>query len=105
MENNQSWDCALKISLNDMGLVQALRGFELDMLVLNPGWERETVPSALERLLRISRYASLPSLLVVLMYTQHLPDPVPDTLDDRKAALYTDPTTPNHPHQIHLAVP
>ncbi len=30
------------------------------------------------------------------MYTQHLPDPVPDTLDDRKAALYTDlppPTT------------
>ncbi len=49
MENNQSWDCALKIFLNDMGLVQALRGFELDMLVLNPGWERETVPSALER--------------------------------------------------------
>ncbi|SJL07275.1 uncharacterized protein ARMOST_10618 [Armillaria ostoyae] len=76
MENNQSWDSALKIFFKEIGLIQALRGFELDMLVLNPTWERETVPGALERL--------------------HSPDPEPDTLDDRKAALYTDlppPTT------------
>ncbi|KAK0443768.1 hypothetical protein EV421DRAFT_1803181 [Armillaria borealis] len=61
-----------------MGLVQALRGFELDMLVLNPAWERETVPGALERLIENIKQS---------------PDPDPD---DRKAALYTDlppPTT------------
>ncbi|PBK74609.1 hypothetical protein ARMSODRAFT_950611 [Armillaria solidipes] len=77
---NHSWDSALKIFLQEMGLVQALRGFELDMLVLNPAWERETVPGALERLIE---------------NIKHLPDQEPDTLDDRKAALYTDLPPPS----------
>ena len=46
----ENWDSALKIFFKETGLVQALRGFELDMLVLNSAWERETVPGALERL-------------------------------------------------------
>ncbi|KAK0244449.1 hypothetical protein EDD85DRAFT_199969 [Armillaria nabsnona] len=78
---HESWDSALRIFFKELGLIQALRGFELDMLVLNPAWERETVPGALERFIE---------------NIKHLPDPEPDTLDDRKAALYTDlppPTT------------
>ncbi|KAK0222064.1 hypothetical protein IW262DRAFT_954328 [Armillaria fumosa] len=78
---NQSWDSALKVFFKEIGLVQALRGFELDMLVLNAAWERESVPAALERLVE---------------NIKHLPDPVLDTLDDRKAAPYNDlppPTT------------
>ncbi|KAK0487185.1 hypothetical protein IW261DRAFT_1558176 [Armillaria novae-zelandiae] len=78
---NRSWDSALKIFFKELGLVQALRGLELDMLVLNPAWERETVPGALERFVE---------------NIEHLPDPEPDTLNHRKAALYNDlppPTT------------
>ncbi|PBK70678.1 hypothetical protein ARMSODRAFT_1017479 [Armillaria solidipes] len=74
-EHHQSWDSALKIFLSDMDLVQALRGFELDMLVLNSAWERETVPGALERLIENIKRS---------------PDPEPD---DRKATDLPPPTT------------
>ncbi|KAK0503776.1 hypothetical protein EDD18DRAFT_1062448 [Armillaria luteobubalina] len=78
---HQSWDSALKLFFKETGLIQALRGFELDMLVLNPAWEQHSVPGALERLVE---------------NIKHLPVPEPDTLDDRKAAPYNDlppPTT------------
>ncbi|KAK0438334.1 uncharacterized protein EV420DRAFT_1736269 [Desarmillaria tabescens] len=73
----QSWDSALKIFFQEAGLTQALRGFELDMLVLNPAWERETVPGALERLIE---------------NIKHLPESEPD---DRKAAYTGDLPPPS----------
>lgn len=42
------WDVALRQFLTDSGLTQALRGLELDMLVLNEDRERKTVPAALQ---------------------------------------------------------
>ncbi|THH12676.1 hypothetical protein EW146_g7472 [Bondarzewia mesenterica] len=44
------WDAALKTFLSRVGLTQALRGFETDMLVLNPDWEANEVPPALTEL-------------------------------------------------------
>ncbi|KAK0201591.1 hypothetical protein DFS33DRAFT_1276458 [Desarmillaria ectypa] len=79
-DNSQSWDSALKMFLQEMGLTQALRGFELDMLVLNPAWERQTVPGALESLIE---------------NIKHLPEPEPDTLNDRKAAYTGDLPPPS----------
>ncbi len=46
------WDEALKQFLIDMGLTQALRGFESDMLVLNPDWEKERIPAAMATFVR-----------------------------------------------------
>lgn len=46
------WDQALKQFFIDMGLTQALRGFEIDMLVLNPDWEKERIPVAMATLVR-----------------------------------------------------
>ena len=44
------WDAALRAFLVRVGLTQALRGFELDMLVMNSKWERSEVPGALRDL-------------------------------------------------------
>ena len=46
------WDEALKQFLIDVGLTQALRGFETDMLTLNPDWERERIPAAMATFVR-----------------------------------------------------
>ncbi|KAF8625894.1 hypothetical protein AX15_005143, partial [Amanita polypyramis BW_CC] len=46
------WDQALTQFLMDMGLTQALRGFENDMLVLNPDWEKERIPVAMATFVR-----------------------------------------------------
>ena len=46
------WDSALKSFLTRLGLVQTLRGFESDMLVLNEEWERSNVPVAVENLVK-----------------------------------------------------
>ena len=46
------WDQALKQFLIDMGLTQALKGFESDMLVLNSDWERESIPIAMATFVR-----------------------------------------------------
>jgi hypothetical protein len=46
----RSWDIALKSFLSRIGFSQALKGFEVDMLVLNPDYETGHVPSALEEL-------------------------------------------------------
>ena len=46
------WDQALKQFLIDMGLTQALRGFESDMLVLNSDWEQESIPVAMATFVR-----------------------------------------------------
>ncbi|TFY73905.1 hypothetical protein EWM64_g10107 [Hericium alpestre] len=44
------WDAAIKSFLSSAGLIQALKGFEADMLVLNAEWERDEVPDALDEL-------------------------------------------------------
>lgn len=41
----------IKRFLQSAGLTQALRGFDSDMLVMNPDWEREKIPAALSALL------------------------------------------------------
>ena len=46
------WDQALKQFLIDMGLTQALRGFESDMLVLNSDWEQKSIPVAMATFVR-----------------------------------------------------
>lgn len=46
----RSWDSAIKTFLARAGLTQALRGFERDMLVMNPGYEEHELPDALEGL-------------------------------------------------------
>jgi hypothetical protein len=51
-ESHKYWDAALKSFLAHLGLAQALRGFELDMLVINSDWERSKVPGAVADLVR-----------------------------------------------------
>ncbi|KAF9070380.1 hypothetical protein BDP27DRAFT_1323948 [Rhodocollybia butyracea] len=49
-EPSKNWDHALKTFLESIGMTKALRGFELDMLVLNSDWEKQKVPGALQEL-------------------------------------------------------
>lgn len=44
------WDSCLKTFFEELGLTQAMRGFEADMLIINPEWEQSKVPPALVRL-------------------------------------------------------
>ena len=48
----KDWDKALKQFFIDMGLTQTLRGFENDILVLNPEWEASRVPAAMAKFIR-----------------------------------------------------
>ncbi|RDX42722.1 hypothetical protein OH76DRAFT_1362292 [Lentinus brumalis] len=51
-EYHKDWDAIIKSFLSSMGFSQALRGFEADMVVLNPEWERKKVPMALAELMK-----------------------------------------------------
>ncbi|KIJ68091.1 hypothetical protein HYDPIDRAFT_83317 [Hydnomerulius pinastri MD-312] len=46
------WDEVIRAFLKKVGLSQALRGFEDDMVVLNADWERKSVPGAIGDLVR-----------------------------------------------------
>ncbi|KAF9227154.1 hypothetical protein BS17DRAFT_449913 [Gyrodon lividus] len=46
------WDEVIRVFLKKVGLTQALRGFEDDMVVLNADWERKSVPGAIGDLVR-----------------------------------------------------
>lgn len=46
------WDEVIRAFLKKVGLTQALRGFEDDMVVLNAEWERKSVPGAIGDLVR-----------------------------------------------------
>jgi hypothetical protein len=46
------WDRVIKDFLSKLSLKQALTGFESDMLVMNPDFERANVPSAILDLLQ-----------------------------------------------------
>jgi hypothetical protein len=47
-----SSSAAVASFLSNLGLTQALRGFENDMLVMNEDWERQKVPKAIDELMR-----------------------------------------------------
>lgn len=51
-EFHRHWDTAIATFLSSLGMMQALRGFENDMLVINEEWERDKVPKAIEELVR-----------------------------------------------------
>ena len=55
------WDTALATFLQEAGLTQALRGLELDVIVLNPGWEKDRIQAALKKLVEglVSRDCSV----------------------------------------------
>ncbi|KAF8557680.1 hypothetical protein OG21DRAFT_1505177 [Imleria badia] len=46
------WDEVIRAFLKKVGLTQALKGFEDDMVVLNADWERKRVPGAIGELVR-----------------------------------------------------
>jgi len=46
----QYWDAAIRSFLSRVGLTQALKGFEADVLVMHSGWEQKEVPLALQEL-------------------------------------------------------
>jgi hypothetical protein len=48
----EHWDEALRVFLKDAGMIQALKGFECDMMVMNAQWESQKIPLALEKLIR-----------------------------------------------------
>lgn len=51
-ETYRHWDDVVKTFLVRAKFMQTLKGFEHDMLVLNPQWEQEVVPDALKEMLR-----------------------------------------------------
>ncbi|KAH7923142.1 hypothetical protein BV22DRAFT_969056, partial [Leucogyrophana mollusca] len=51
-EFHRHWDGVIRSFLKKVGLTQALRGFEDDMVVMNPDWERRKVPGAIGELMR-----------------------------------------------------
>lgn len=46
------WDSIIREFLSSAGLTQALRGFEADVIVMGPDWERKRVPLAIEDLVK-----------------------------------------------------
>lgn len=55
------WDNAIVQFMKEAGLMQALRGFESDMVILNPEWERTNIPVALENLVTALTVCAIPS--------------------------------------------
>ena len=51
VEGCHHWDEVLRRFLEKTKMTQCLKGFEIDMLVLNSEWEQEIVPGALKELL------------------------------------------------------
>ncbi|KAF9501689.1 hypothetical protein BDN71DRAFT_1438302 [Pleurotus eryngii] len=83
---HRHWDTAIRSFLERMGLQQALRGFEVDMLVLNSEWERENAPKIVDTLVSD----------LTRMKDAEQEDP-PTPLDDRKLAhiLMENPRAPS----------
>ncbi|KAI0645795.1 hypothetical protein C8Q79DRAFT_1071341 [Trametes meyenii] len=51
-EYRKDWDALIRTFLSTIGFSQAVRGFEADMLILNPEYERKRVPAALGVLMK-----------------------------------------------------
>ncbi|KAF9654017.1 hypothetical protein BDM02DRAFT_3265153 [Thelephora ganbajun] len=50
-DSPREWNAVIREFLSTAGLTQAARGFDADMVIMNPGFERDVVPGALDRLL------------------------------------------------------
>ena len=50
-DNPREWNAVIRDFLSATGLVQAVRGFDADMVIMNPSFERDVVPGALDDLL------------------------------------------------------
>ncbi|KAG7098483.1 hypothetical protein E1B28_000428 [Marasmius oreades] len=48
----RDWDVLLRTFMKRLGLTQALKGFELDMLVMNQEWEESNIAACLEELVK-----------------------------------------------------
>lgn len=51
-ETYKHWDAVICAFFHKTGLTQALKGFEADMLVLNPEWEQIKIPLALQEMIK-----------------------------------------------------
>lgn len=51
-EYHKEWDAIIKRFLQSIGFNEAFRGFEADMIVLNPEWEHQKIPAALGELMK-----------------------------------------------------
>ncbi|KAF5351664.1 hypothetical protein D9756_007714 [Leucocoprinus leucothites] len=51
LSSYEHWDEAIRVFLKDAGLVQALKGFECDMIMMNAQWEKTKIPIALRKLI------------------------------------------------------
>ncbi|KAH9935764.1 uncharacterized protein B0H18DRAFT_977196 [Fomitopsis serialis] len=49
---HKHWDGILRAFLAAAGLTQALRGFDADIVVMNPDWEQKKIPAALDTLVQ-----------------------------------------------------
>ncbi|RXW15017.1 hypothetical protein EST38_g10840 [Candolleomyces aberdarensis] len=90
LEAYKHWDQAMKIFLEEAGLLETLKAFESNMLILSSDWEEEKLPSALQKLVKrlsgVSEYANpkheeAPQQMAV----DEDPSPPPIPLDERKS--------------------
>ena len=50
-DNPHEWSAVIRSFLSAAGLTQAVRGFDADMVIMNPGFERDVIPGVLDDLL------------------------------------------------------
>ena len=50
-DNSREWSAVIRDFLSAAGLTQAVRGFDADMVIMNPSFEHDVVPGALDDLL------------------------------------------------------
>ena len=50
-DNPREWSAVIRDFLSAAGLAQAVRGFDADMVMINPNFERDVLPGALDSLL------------------------------------------------------
>ncbi|KAJ2920020.1 hypothetical protein MD484_g469, partial [Candolleomyces efflorescens] len=62
LEVYKHWDEAVKVFLEEAGLLETLKAFESDMLIMSSDWEEEKVPVALQKLVkRLSGVSEYPN--------------------------------------------
>jgi hypothetical protein len=49
LEDYKHWDEAMKVFLEEAGLLETLRAFESDMLIMSSDWEEARIPLALQK--------------------------------------------------------
>lgn len=59
LEVCKHWDEAMKVFLEEAGLLETLKAFESDMLIMSSDWEEEKIPLALQKLVKGFRCVSI----------------------------------------------